>query len=80
MARINEREETFSAWIRAAQKDGRLKPVDPAFAATQMHALLKSFAFWPQVTFSAALLTPEEQHTVVESTLDMFLGWYEVTR
>ncbi|KPW85970.1 TetR/AcrR family transcriptional regulator [Pseudomonas congelans] len=80
MARINEREETFSAWIRAAQKDGRLKPVDPAFAATQMHALLKSFAFWPQVTFSAAMLTPEEQHNVVESTLDMFLGWYEITR
>ncbi len=26
LARINEREETFSAWIRAAQKDGRLKP------------------------------------------------------
>ncbi len=23
---------------------------------------------------------PEEQHTVVESTLDMFLGWYEIAR
>lgn len=78
LARINEREETFSAWIRAAQKDGRLKPVDPGFAATQMHALLKSFAFWPQVTFNAALLTPQEQSNVVESALNMFLGWYEI--
>ncbi|KPY88090.1 TetR/AcrR family transcriptional regulator [Pseudomonas syringae pv. tagetis] len=79
MARINEREETFSAWIRAAQKNGRLKPVDPGFAATQMHALLKSFAFWPQVTFNAAMLNPQEQNDVVESALNMFLGWYEIT-
>ncbi|WP_163003892.1 TetR/AcrR family transcriptional regulator [Pseudomonas viridiflava] len=77
LARINEREETFSAWIRAAQKDGRLKPVDPGFAATQVHALLKSFAFWPQVTFGAALLSPEKQDEIVESTLNLFLGWYE---
>ncbi|WP_434677332.1 TetR/AcrR family transcriptional regulator [Pseudomonas sp. R1-18] len=78
MARINEREETFTVWIRAAQKDQRLKPIDPGFAATQMHALLKAFAFWPQVTFNAELLSAEEQEKVVESTLDMFLGWYEI--
>lgn len=78
MTRLNEREETFTVWIRAAQQDGRLKAIDPGFAATQMHALLKSFAFWPQVTFNAALLSPQEQERVVESTLDMFLGWYEI--
>ena len=78
MARLNEREETFTVWIRAAQKDQRLKAIDPGFAATQMHALLKSFAFWPQVTFNAGLLSAEEQEKVVESTLDMFLGWYEI--
>ncbi|MDF2643004.1 MAG: TetR family transcriptional regulator [Pseudomonas sp.] len=78
MTRINEREELFSVWIRAAQNDGRLKTVDPGFAATQMHALLKCFAFWPQVTFNADLLTSQEQERVVESTLDMFLGWYEI--
>jgi TetR/AcrR family transcriptional regulator of autoinduction and epiphytic fitness len=78
MARINEREETFTVWVRAAQKDQRLKAVEPGFAATQMHALLKAFAFWPQVTFNAELLSAEEQEKVVESTLDMFLGWYEI--
>lgn len=78
VARLNEREETFSVWVRAAQKDGRLKAVEPGFAATQMHALLKAFAFWPQVTFNAGLLTAEEQERVIESTLDMFLGWYEI--
>ncbi|MCF5602597.1 TetR/AcrR family transcriptional regulator, partial [Pseudomonas syringae] len=30
--------------------------------------------------FNAPLLTPEEQSNVVESALNMFLGWYEVTR
>ncbi|MFJ4143658.1 TetR/AcrR family transcriptional regulator [Pseudomonas sp. NPDC089734] len=79
MTRINEREETFTAWIRAAQKDGRLKPVEPGFAASQMHALIKAFAFWPQLTLNADILSPEKQDEVIESTLDMFLGWYAIT-
>ncbi|GAB7529779.1 TetR/AcrR family transcriptional regulator [Pseudomonas sp. 3A(2025)] len=78
MNRINEREETFAAWIRAAQQDGRLKPVDADFAASQIHALLKTFAFWPQLTLNAALLDEQKRHEVVESALDMFLGWYAV--
>ncbi|GFM76100.1 MULTISPECIES: TetR/AcrR family transcriptional regulator [Pseudomonas] len=78
MTRINEREETFTTWIRAAQNDGRLKPTDPGFAASQMHALLKSFAFWPQLTLNADILTPEKQDEVIESALDLFLGWYEI--
>ncbi|MET0611457.1 MAG: TetR/AcrR family transcriptional regulator [Pseudomonas caspiana] len=78
LARLDEREETFAAWIRAAQADGRLKPADPTFAATQMHGLLKGFAFWPQVTFNKPVLSAEDQTRVIESTLDMFLGWYEV--
>lgn len=48
------------------------------FAASQIHALLKAFAFWPQVTLNKPLLTPEEQVSVVESALDLFLCWYEV--
>lgn len=78
LARLDEREETFAAWIRAAQADGRLKPADPTFAATQMHGLLKGFAFWPQVTFNKPVLSAEQQADVIESTLDMFLGWYEI--
>jgi TetR/AcrR family transcriptional regulator of autoinduction and epiphytic fitness len=76
--RLNEREETFTVWVRGAQQDGRLKAVDPGFAASQIHALLKAFAFWPQVTLNKPLLTPEEQVSVVESALDLFLCWYEI--
>jgi len=76
--RLNEREETFTAWIRGAQQDNRLKAVDPGFAASQIHALLKAFAFWPQVTLNEPMLTPEKQVTVIDSALDLFLCWYEI--
>jgi TetR/AcrR family transcriptional regulator of autoinduction and epiphytic fitness len=76
--RLNEREASFTAWIRAAQADGRFKAVDPGFAANQIHALLKAFAFWPQITRGEPPLTPEMQAMVIESSLDMFLGWYEI--
>lgn len=80
MARLDEQEETFAVWIREAQADGRLKPADPTFAATQMHGLLKGFAFWPQVTFNKPVLSAEQQSEVIESALDLFLGWYEIPR
>ncbi|MFY1667564.1 TetR/AcrR family transcriptional regulator [Pseudomonas sp. Pseu.R1] len=76
--RLNQREETFTVWVRGAQQDGRLKAVEPGFAASQIHALLKAFAFWPQVTLNEPLLTLEKQVTVVESALDLFLCWYEI--
>jgi TetR/AcrR family transcriptional regulator of autoinduction and epiphytic fitness len=76
--RLNEREASFTAWIRAAQVDGRFKAADPNFAASQIHALMKAFAFWPQVTRGEPPLSPEMQTTVIDSTLDLFLGWYEI--
>ncbi|MGE8096367.1 TetR/AcrR family transcriptional regulator [Pseudomonas fluorescens] len=75
--RIGEREEGLTTWIRAAQADGRLKPVDPAFAAQQVQGMLKAFAFWPQISLNCPPLSPEMQTTVVESTLDMFLACYQ---
>lgn len=78
VSRLNQREETFTVWVRGAQQDGRLKAVEPVFAASQIHALLKAFAFWPQVTLNEPLLPPDKQREVVESALDLFLCWYEV--
>ncbi|WP_454834216.1 TetR/AcrR family transcriptional regulator [Pseudomonas lini] len=78
VARMGEREENLTVWIRAAQADGLLKPVAPEFAAQQVQGLLKSFAFWPQISMGQPALSPEMQHTVVESALDMFLACYEL--
>lgn len=77
VSRMGQREEGLTAWIRQAQADGRLKPVEPAFAAQQMHGLLKTFAFWPQVSMGQPSLTRKEQAQVIESALDMFLSRYQ---
>jgi TetR/AcrR family transcriptional regulator of autoinduction and epiphytic fitness len=50
--------------------------VDPVFAAHQLQGLVKSFAFWPQVTMGAPPLTPEMQKQVLESAVEMFLAVY----
>ncbi|MET0719008.1 MAG: TetR/AcrR family transcriptional regulator [Pseudoxanthomonas sp.] len=79
VARLGDKEEAVTAWIRAALEDGRLKPLDPLFAANQIQGLVKSFAFWPQVTLGAAALTPDTQQQVAEAAVDMFLGYYART-
>ncbi|VVM92544.1 HTH-type transcriptional regulator RutR [Pseudomonas fluorescens] len=78
VARMGEREESLTLWIRAAQADGRLKPVEPEFAAQQIQGMLKSFAFWPQISMGLPSLSAERQSTVVESALDMFLACHQV--
>ncbi|WP_338582543.1 TetR/AcrR family transcriptional regulator [Pseudomonas sp. MAG733B] len=78
VARMGEREEGLTVWIRAAQADGRLKAVAAEFAAQQIQGLLKSFAFWPQISMGQPGLTAEMQETVVESALDMFLASYQL--
>jgi TetR/AcrR family transcriptional regulator of autoinduction and epiphytic fitness len=75
--RMGEREEGLTVWIRAAQADGRLKPVDPEFAAHQLQGLLKTFGFWPQMSMGRAALDADMQNTVAESALDMFLAHYQ---
>ncbi|MGV8887774.1 MAG: TetR/AcrR family transcriptional regulator [Pseudomonas sp.] len=77
VARMGEREEGLTVWIRSAQADGRLKPVAPEFAAKQIQGMLKSFAFWPQISMGLPGLSAEMQTTVVESALDMFLACYQ---
>ncbi|AEK59937.1 TetR/AcrR family transcriptional regulator [Collimonas fungivorans] len=76
VARLGEREEGINTWISAAQADGRLKPGDPAFAAHQLQGLLKTFAFWPQVTLGQPPLAAALQQQVVDSAVDMFLANY----
>ncbi|WP_133650458.1 TetR/AcrR family transcriptional regulator [Paraburkholderia flava] len=76
VARMGEREEDVSVWVRAAAADGRLKTDDPPFAAFQLQALIKGFAFWPQVAMGQARLSKREQKRIAESAADMFLAWY----
>jgi TetR/AcrR family transcriptional regulator, regulator of autoinduction and epiphytic fitness len=76
IARLGEREEDLTVWIRAAAAAGRLKTTDPLFASRQLQGLVKAFAFWPQVTMGQAPLSKSEQKKVAESAADMFLARY----
>ncbi|MDF2480302.1 MAG: TetR/AcrR family transcriptional regulator [Stenotrophomonas indicatrix] len=78
VCRMGEKESGVSAWIRAAIADGRLRQVDPEFAGHQLQGLVKSFAFWPQVTMGQAPLAQAERTRVAESAVAMFLGFYTV--
>jgi len=76
VARMGEREEDLTVWIRAATADGRLKTTDPVFASQQLQGLVKAFAFWPQVTMGQPPLNKQAQKQVAESAADMFLARY----
>ncbi|NML30147.1 TetR/AcrR family transcriptional regulator [Paraburkholderia antibiotica] len=76
VARMGEREEDLTAWVRAATADGRIKTDDPVFAALQLQALVKAFAFWPQVTMGQAPLDDHEQKRIAQTAADMFLARY----
>jgi TetR/AcrR family transcriptional regulator of autoinduction and epiphytic fitness len=76
VARLSEKEEGITVWLRAALADGRLKPVDPNFASQQLQGLIKTFAFWPQVTLSCAPPDQDMQQHIAQATVDMFLAYY----
>lgn len=76
IARLGAREEGVTAWIRAAQLDGKLKAGDPGFAATLLQGQIKTFAFWPQIAMGAAPLAPEEQARVIDAAVSMFLSYF----
>lgn len=76
MARIGEREQGVTAWIRAAQVDGRLKPGDPAFASTLLQGQVKAVAFWPQMTMGAPPMTEDQQRALIDAAVTMFLSYF----
>ena len=76
LARLGEREEGVTAWIRAAQADGKLKPGDPSFAATVLQGQIKTFAFWPQIAMGAPPLPAQEQERVIDTAVSMFLSYF----
>lgn len=77
VCRMGEKESGVTTWIQAAIADGRLAEVDPDFAGHQLQGLVKSFAFWPQVTLGQAPLNPVERQRVADSAVAMFLGCYQ---
>ncbi|UXH77319.1 TetR/AcrR family transcriptional regulator [Roseateles amylovorans] len=78
LCRLGGREEGLTVWIRAAMADGRLRSSDPVFAAAQLQALVKGFAFWPQITMGQPPLDAAQQRQVADASADMFLRSHAV--
>jgi TetR/AcrR family transcriptional regulator of autoinduction and epiphytic fitness len=76
VARLADKEEGVAAWLRAAQADGKLKPLDPALASHMLQGQLKAFAFWPQVTMGQPALEPAAEAAVIATAVEMFLAYY----
>lgn len=76
VARLGDKEEAITAWVRAAMSDGRLKKADPVFASHQLQGLVKAFAFWPQIVMGQPVLSKGEQDKLIKATVEMFLGYY----
>ncbi|KQQ78258.1 TetR family transcriptional regulator [Xanthomonas sp. Leaf131] len=76
ISQLGSKEEGTTTWLRAALADGRLAGVEADFASQQLQALIKGFAFWPQITMGQPPLSPERQAQVAESAVAMFLGLY----
>ena len=72
-----EKEGGVLGWIRAAQKDGRLKAGDASLAAQQLESLVKGVAFWPQVALGQPKLAPRAQRQIANAAVDLFLSHYE---
>lgn len=79
VARMDEKESNLSHWIRAAQKDGRIKQADMHEVSHLMLAPLKTFAFWPQIIMGKPLLDASRRQEVMDIAVDMFLCYYSVT-
>ena len=76
IARISEREEGVTVWVRAAQADGKLKGGDAAFMSQMLQGQIKALAFWPQVTMGAPALTSAQSAALQDAVVAMFLSYF----
>ncbi|MGH8082351.1 MAG: TetR/AcrR family transcriptional regulator [Lysobacter sp.] len=75
-ARMGDKEEGLTVWIRAAAADGRLNTTDPLFASMLLQGMIKGFAFWPQITLGQPVLATAQRDQVAQTATDMFLAHF----
>ncbi|MDN3637816.1 TetR/AcrR family transcriptional regulator [Simiduia curdlanivorans] len=73
---IANKETHLNKWLEQANLDRRIACSDIAFAANQLHGLIKGFCFWPQITIGLASPSSAETTHIIEQTVTMFLLRY----
>lgn len=76
MCKIHNRESDLERWLKLAVADKRLAISDIETAMGQLHSLLKGSCFWPQLIRVCPILSEDEQSTLIERSVDMFLKQY----
>ena len=76
-AEIEKGEYGATKWFRAAVADGRLAVDDPVRVSKQFVALLKEFAFWPQLFGTRPPLDEAERRSVIDEAVAMIVGLYK---
>ena len=54
--------------------------MESGHAVHQLQAMVKAFAFWPQLALGQPPLGTTEQQQVMRDCVDMFLGFYATQR
>lgn len=73
---LGQQKDGLHVWINEAMNGGRLKKADANFAAQQFLGLIKASAFWPQLFMNQVFPTAEQQKTIADDAVLMFLARY----
>lgn len=74
---LGQQKDGLHVWINEAMNDGRLKTADANFAAQQFLGLIKASAFWPQLFMNQDFPSTEQQKSIADDTVLMFLARYK---
>jgi TetR/AcrR family transcriptional regulator of autoinduction and epiphytic fitness len=66
----------YTVWVRAAAEHGALSVADAEMAGHQFKALIKDFAFWPQMVMGQPPLSEGDTEAVISSAIRVFLAAY----
>ena len=75
--KLKAQETALHRWLKAALKDGKLKPLDVEFAVSQLHNLVKGSCFWPQWLKIEPVLNSEQKKHLATQTVALFLTYYK---
>ncbi|WP_286237805.1 TetR/AcrR family transcriptional regulator [Neptuniibacter halophilus] len=65
-------------WLAAAQRDGRLQPVEIETAITRLHGMIKGECFWPQLFQLKPQPDASARAQLAAETAAIFLNYYEI--
>ncbi len=70
--------EPVTGLISQAMEQGRLKPADPKYAATQLLSHIKTFFFWPKFLIGEDVDFGKTKEEILSDCVAMFLTHYRI--